>query len=131
VRASGRLCAVDWECMVANRVLSEGVNLDAVMGRLSGDRRSGGCPAEGMASATLNTEKGGKILLMAEVLPEGLWEWTAWKAIRPGEFRDAASRRMRRGRAGGFGNGRGSIGQSVRLMGPMSRVIDQKRAIPN
>jgi hypothetical protein len=41
---------------------------------------------DGLTSATADIARGGKILLMADVLPDGSWEWTAWKAIRMGEF---------------------------------------------
>jgi hypothetical protein len=37
-------------------------------------------------SATFSTPRSGKILLVAEGLPDGSWEWTMWKAFRPGEF---------------------------------------------
>ncbi len=36
------------------------------------------------------TRGNGKIRLMAERLSDGSWEWTTWRAIRPGEFQSGS-----------------------------------------
>ncbi len=41
---------------------------------------------DGVTWATAGTPGRGQIRLMAEYLPDGTWEWTTWRAIRPGEF---------------------------------------------
>jgi hypothetical protein len=45
---------------------------------------------DGVTWASAGTQGSGRIRLMTEQMPDGSWTWTAWRAIRPGEFQSGS-----------------------------------------